>query len=70
MARYADVIHSVDRLRLVTALGAAARRADRPLRCLVQVSLDDEPGRGGAAAARCWASRTRWPARPAWSWAA
>jgi hypothetical protein len=50
VARYADVIHSVDRLRLVTALGAAARKAGRPLRCLVQVSLDDEPGRAGAPA--------------------
>ena len=50
VARYADVIHSVDRLRLVTALGAAARKAGRTLRCLVQVSLDDEPGRGGAPA--------------------
>jgi PLP dependent protein len=50
VARYADVIHSVDRRRLVTALGAAARKAGRPLRCLVQVSLDDEPGRGGAPA--------------------
>lgn len=48
VARYADVIHSVDRPRLVTALGAAARKTGRPLRCLVQVSLDDEPGRGGA----------------------
>jgi hypothetical protein len=50
VARYADVVHSVDRLRLVTALGAAARKAGRPLRCLVQVGLDDEPGRGGAPA--------------------
>jgi PLP dependent protein len=50
VARYADVIHSVDRPRLVTALGAAARKAGRPLRCLVQVSLDDEPGRAGAPA--------------------
>ena len=50
VARYADVVHSVDRLRLVTALGAAARKDGRPLRCLVQVSLDDEPGRGGAPA--------------------
>lgn len=50
VARYADVIHSVDRIRLVTALGAAARKTGRPLRCLVQVSLDDEPGRGGAPA--------------------
>ena len=48
VARYADVIHSVDRIRLVTALGAAAGKTGRPLRCLVQVSLDDEPGRGGA----------------------
>jgi PLP dependent protein len=40
----------VDRPRLVTALGAAARKAGRPLRCLVQVSLDDEPGRAGAPA--------------------
>jgi PLP dependent protein len=49
VARYADVVHSVDRLRLVTALGAGARKAGRPLRCLVQVSLDDDPARGGAA---------------------
>ena len=51
MAGYADVVESVDRLKLVGALSraAAARRpADRPLRCLVQVCLDDEPGRGGA----------------------
>jgi len=49
---YADVVHSVDRVRLVRALGAAARaargsRAGRPLTCLVQVSLDDCPARGG-----------------------
>jgi len=49
---YADVVHSVDRVRLVRALGAAARaargsRAGRPLTCLVQVSLDDDPARGG-----------------------
>jgi len=55
VARYADVIHSVDRLRLVTALGAAAGRAGRQLSCLVQVSLDDEPGRGGAAAGQALA---------------
>jgi PLP dependent protein len=47
VVRYTDVIHSVDRLRLVTALGAAARKAGRSLTCLVQVSLDDDPGRGG-----------------------
>ncbi|TNY34745.1 YggS family pyridoxal phosphate-dependent enzyme [Thermomonospora catenispora] len=49
VARYADVVHSVDRARLVTALSSAATRAGRSLRCLVQVSLDDRPGRGGAA---------------------
>ena len=70
VACYASVIHSVDRMRLVTALGAAARKAGPPAACLVQVSLDDEPGRGGAPATRCWPSRTRWPARTAWTWAA
>ncbi|SEF51506.1 hypothetical protein SAMN04489712_101268 [Thermomonospora echinospora] len=50
VAAYADVVHSVDRSRLVTALSAGALRAGRTLRCLVQVSLDERPGgRGGAA---------------------
>jgi PLP dependent protein len=49
VVRYAGVIHSVDRTRLVTALGAAARKAGRTLTGLVQVSLDGDPGRGGAA---------------------
>jgi hypothetical protein len=48
VARYADVIHSVDRPRLVRALGAGARSAGRELTCLVQVSVDDDPERGGA----------------------
>jgi hypothetical protein len=49
VARYASVVHSVDRVRLVHALerAVASVRSD-PLRCLVQVRLDDEPGRGGA----------------------
>lgn len=47
VVRYADVIHSVDRPRLVTALDrAAASHAVRPA-VLVQVCLDDRPGRGG-----------------------
>ncbi|HTT52808.1 MAG TPA: YggS family pyridoxal phosphate-dependent enzyme [Streptosporangiaceae bacterium] len=50
VARYADVVHSVDRPRLVTALGTAARKAGRLVCCLVQVSLDDDPARGGAPA--------------------
>lgn len=48
VARYADVVHSVDRPGLVTALGRAARTAGRALGCLVQVSLDADPTRGGA----------------------
>jgi PLP dependent protein len=47
VAGYADVVHSVDRDRLVSALGAAARAAGRELTCLVQVSLDGDPARGG-----------------------
>jgi len=45
---YASLVHSVDRPRLVTALGRAA--GDRRVRCLVQVDLDEisRPGRAGA----------------------
>jgi pyridoxal phosphate enzyme (YggS family) len=50
VARYANVVHSVDRPRLAAALGAGARKSGRTLRCLVQVSLDDDPVRGGAPA--------------------
>lgn len=52
VASYADVVHSVDRLRLVTALGRRATVAGRELRCLIQVGLDDAVGRGGAPAAQ------------------
>jgi PLP dependent protein len=45
---YASVIHSVDRLRLAGALGSRASRAGRVVTCLVQVSLDGDPDRGGA----------------------
>ncbi|MCG5212428.1 YggS family pyridoxal phosphate-dependent enzyme [Streptosporangium sp. KLBMP 9127] len=45
---YADVIHSVDRIRLVTALSREADRVGREATCLVQVALDDDPSRGGA----------------------
>jgi pyridoxal phosphate enzyme (YggS family) len=51
VARYADVVHSVDRAELVDALAAGAARAGRVLDVLVQVSLDSAPGRGGALAA-------------------
>ena len=47
VVRYADVVHSVDRSSLVTALGRAAVEAGRTVRCFVQVSLDGDPQRGG-----------------------
>lgn len=51
VARYADLVHSVDSVRLAAALGRAAGQVrDRPLDVLVQVSLDGAPGRGGAVA--------------------
>lgn len=52
VAAYADVVHSVDRPRLVSALSREAVRAQRTLRCLVQVSLGATgEGRGGLAPA-------------------
>ncbi len=52
VVRYASLVHSVDRLRLVEALGRAAQQAVAPhtVRCLVQVDLDEtnRPGRAGA----------------------
>ena len=60
VARYADLVHSVDRQGLADALEDGARRAERPaLDVLVQLSLDEpaeavgrggESGRGGEAA--------------------
>ena len=49
VSSYADVVHSVDRLRLVGALGRRASAAGRTITCLVQVSIDGDPERGGAA---------------------
>ncbi|MFI6872195.1 YggS family pyridoxal phosphate-dependent enzyme [Streptomyces sp. NPDC050400] len=44
---YADVVQSVDRAKLVTALSKDAVRAERELGCLIQVALDaEENGRG------------------------
>lgn len=48
VAGYASVVHSVDRPQLVDALSRAATRLGRTVRCLIQVSFDQEPGRGGA----------------------
>jgi pyridoxal phosphate enzyme (YggS family) len=53
VARWADVVESVDRLPLATALDRAAQAADRIVEVLLQVDLDPEPrpDRGGAAPA-------------------
>jgi PLP dependent protein len=53
VASYADLVQSVDRLKLVNSLSVAAIRAERELGCLIQVALDAESGergeRGGVA---------------------
>ena len=46
VADYADVVHSVDRMRLVRALGKATERTGRELTCLLQVSLDEGDAHG------------------------
>lgn len=54
IAAYADVVHSVDSVRVAQRLNSGASRYDRPIDCLVQVSLDSgvqHDGRGGAATA-------------------
>jgi len=54
VAEYASFVHSVDRVRLVSALSRGAVRYDKELTCLVQVDLgnaepmDDNAARGGA----------------------
>lgn len=51
VAGYADVVHSVDRPRLVEALSAGVTRRGRSVECFVQVDLDEEaqPGRSGCS---------------------
>ena len=53
VATYADLVHSVDRVRLVNALSTAAVRSERELGCLLQVAFEKAPGadtgRGGLA---------------------
>ncbi len=51
VAATADVVHSLDRGRLVAALDRAAGERGRRLGALVQVGLDDASGRGGAGPA-------------------
>ena len=49
VARYADVVQSVDRPRLVEALQRGADQCGRRLGVLVQVSLDEAAAHGGRA---------------------
>jgi PLP dependent protein len=53
VARYADAVHSVDRVKLVGRLDSGARERSHPVDVLLQVSLDppDREGRAGADAA-------------------
>lgn len=51
IARYADVVHAVDRAGVAEALAAGASRAGRTVDVLLQLSLDGDPDRGGVEAA-------------------
>lgn len=46
-----DVIHTVDRSSLVTALARAMDKAGKRPACFVQVNIGDEPQKGGVATA-------------------
>ncbi|MDN5767504.1 MAG: YggS family pyridoxal phosphate-dependent enzyme [Humibacillus sp.] len=48
VAGYADVVHSLDRAKVIDGLARGAQAADRDLDVLVQVSLDGDTSRGGA----------------------
>jgi pyridoxal phosphate enzyme (YggS family) len=48
VARYADVVQSVDRAKVVRALDRAATASGRVLDVTVQVALSETEGRGGA----------------------
>ncbi|MEO3769337.1 YggS family pyridoxal phosphate-dependent enzyme [Micromonospora sp. B9E7] len=48
VVRYADVVQSVDSVRLARALATAAADRELPLDVLVQVSIDGDAARGGA----------------------
>lgn len=50
VARYADVVHGLDRPALVGALADGAKKAGRELDVLIQVSLDGDTDRGGIRA--------------------
>ncbi len=47
IAAYADVVHSVDSVRVAERLGGGAEQDGRSIDCFVQVSLDTQAGRSG-----------------------
>jgi pyridoxal phosphate enzyme (YggS family) len=52
VARYADLVHSVDRVKLASSLSRGAEAAGRQLTCLVQVDFAaTDPGRSGVVPA-------------------
>ena len=53
VAAYADVVHSVDRAKLVTGLARGALDRGRPLDCLIQVSLEPTQAASGGARSGC-----------------
>jgi PLP dependent protein len=54
VASYADIVESVDSERLVAALNKAAADRERALDVLIQVSIDGDAERGGAAGDDLW----------------
>lgn len=52
VARYADIVESVDRAKLVTGLSRGAAERETALPCLIQVSLDPPEQREGRAGVR------------------
>ena len=61
VASYADVVESVDRVKLVAGLQRGAHDRSHPVDCLLQVSLDpaDASGRSGVDAGRTGRARGR-----------
>ncbi|WP_249997843.1 YggS family pyridoxal phosphate-dependent enzyme [Actinoplanes sp. M2I2] len=54
VVRYADVVESVDSVRLAEALARAAEGRSAPLEILVQVSVDGDASRGGVTGDDLW----------------
>lgn len=51
IARYANVVHAIDRAKVVAGLDTAAQKSAREIVGLVQVSIDGDESRGGIAPA-------------------